>query len=49
MGVSDSDFDKASILISNTSLYKQAGNSIVIPVMEKIFKNLFKQENLENV
>lgn len=49
MGVSDSDFDKASILISNTSLYKQAGNSIVIPVMEKIFKNLFKQEDLENV
>lgn len=44
MGVSDSDFDKASQLNSNTSLYKQSGNSIVIPVLEVIFKNLFKGE-----
>lgn len=41
MGVDDSDFDKASQLVSNTSLYKQAGNSIVVPVLEAIFKNLF--------
>ena len=40
MGVSDSDFDKASKLVSNTSLYKQSGNSIVVPVLEAIFKSL---------
>jgi site-specific DNA-cytosine methylase len=26
--------------MSNTQLYKQAGNSIVVNVLEKIFKNL---------
>ena len=42
MGFSDEDFDKAqSIPMSNTQLYKQAGNSIVVNVLEKIFKNLF--------
>ncbi len=42
MGVSDSDFKKASSLVSNTSLYKQAGNSIVVPVLENIFSKLFE-------
>ena len=28
-------------------LYKQAGNSIAVPVLEEIFKNLFKKELLE--
>lgn len=41
MGVSDSNFDKSSKLISNTSLYKQSGNSIVVPVMTAIFSELF--------
>jgi len=42
MGFSDYDFEKAqSIPMSNTQLYKQAGNSIVVNVLEKIFKNLF--------
>ena len=27
--------------MSNTSLYKQAGNSIVVNVLEQIFSNLF--------
>lgn len=40
MGVSDEDFGKASQLISNTSLYKQSGNSIVVDVLEAIFKKL---------
>lgn len=45
MGFSDEDFEKAqSIPTSNTQLYKQAGNSIVVNVLEKIFKNLFKEE-----
>lgn len=47
MGVSDDDFYKASTLISNTSLYKQSGNSIVVPVLEAIFTSLFKEENID--
>lgn len=41
MGFKDSDYDKAKELNSNSQLYKQAGNSIVVPVLEGIFKNLF--------
>ena len=42
MGFSDEDFEKAAnVPTSNTQLYKQAGNSIVVNVLEKIFKNLF--------
>ncbi len=37
MGVSDEDYEKASQLISNTSLYKQSGNSIVVNVLEAVF------------
>ena len=40
MGFDDSDFEKAEKVNSNTQLYKQAGNSIVVNVLEKIFKNL---------
>lgn len=41
MGCSDNDFDKAQKFVSNTNLYRQSGNSIVIPVLEEIFKELF--------
>lgn len=42
MGFSDQDFTKAQMTgLSNTQLYKQAGNSIVVSVLEEIFKNLF--------
>lgn len=41
MGVNDEDIDKASQLVSNTSLYKQSGNSIVVPVLEGIFQQWF--------
>ena len=42
MGFADEDFEKAqSVPMSNTQLYKQAGNSIVVNVLEKIFKQLF--------
>ena len=42
MGFNDSDFEKAkSAGISNTQLYKQAGNSIVVDVLQYIFRNLF--------
>lgn len=42
MGFDDKDFYKAKNSgISNSQLYKQAGNSIVVNVLMKIFKNLF--------
>ena len=40
MGFDDEDFEKASKVNSNTQLYKQAGNSIVVNVLENILKNL---------
>ena len=41
MGFSDDDFEKSeSVPTSNTQLYKQAGNSIVVNVLEAIFKQL---------
>lgn len=40
MGFDDTSFDKASKVISNTQLYKTAGNSIVVPVLEAILNNL---------
>ena len=43
MGMRDSDIDKIQAAgISNTQQYKLAGNSIVVDVLEAIFKNLFK-------
>ena len=44
MGFTDDDFINASMVNSDTQLYKQAGNSIVVSVLERIFKNLFKEE-----
>ena len=41
MGFSDDDFEKAERVCSNTQLYKQAGNSICVPVLENILKQLF--------
>ena len=40
MGQDDEDFAKAESVCSNTQLYKQAGNSIVVNVLEAIFSNL---------
>lgn len=48
MGFDDSDFEKAEKTNSNTQLYKQAGNSIVVPVVEHIIKALFDCGALEN-
>ena len=41
MGFEDKDFEKASQVNSNTQLYKQAGNSIVVNVLMEILRNLF--------
>lgn len=41
-GFDDEDFDKArGVGTSDTQLYKQAGNSICVPILEHIFKKLF--------
>jgi len=40
MGFDDADFAKAAQVNSNTQLYKQAGNSIVVNVLEGILGNL---------
>lgn len=40
MGFTDEDFDKAKAVNSNTQLYKQAGNSIVVQVLEAIFSQM---------
>ena len=44
MGFSDDDFHKAEEVNSNTQLYKQAGNSIVVDVLEGIFKQLLEEQ-----
>lgn len=44
MGCSDEDFYKAKQFNSDSQLYKQAGNSIVVDVLEGIFYQLFKEE-----
>ena len=41
-GFDDEDFEKASQVNSNTQLYKQAGNSIVVNVLISILKELIK-------
>ena len=44
MGLKDNDIDKIQATgVSNTQQYKMAGNSIVVDVLEAIFKNLFKE------
>lgn len=40
MGFTDEEFEKAAAVNSNTQLYKQAGNSIVVNVLEAIFREL---------
>lgn len=40
MGFDDEDFEKASQVNSDSQLYKQAGNSIVVDVLEAIFKEM---------
>lgn len=40
MGFNDYDFEKVECINSDTQLYKQAGNSIVVNVLEKLLANL---------
>lgn len=46
MGVSDEDFYKMKEAgISDSQLYKMAGNSIVVNVLEGIFTQMFRKDN----
>lgn len=47
MGIDDECFDKAEQVNSNSQLYKQAGNGIVVDVLYYIFKELFKNNIIE--
>ena len=40
MGFDNEDFDKASQVNYNSQLYKQAGNSIIVNVLEAIFRQM---------
>ncbi len=42
IGFTDDDFHKAHLVCSDTQLYKQAGNSIVVNVLEEILKKLVR-------
>ena len=49
MGVSDEDYEKMASVNSNSQLYKQFGNSIVVAVMVAIFEKLnIEQEKEKN-
>jgi len=48
MGFTDNQFYKAAEVNSNSQLYKQAGNSIVVDVLYYLFKNLFIENNKVN-
>ena len=48
MGFDDEDFEKAAKVNSNSQLYKQAGNSICVPVLEAILNNLLLDNNEDN-
>ena len=41
MDFDDEDYDKAAQVVSESQLYKQAGNSIVVNVLTAIFGQLF--------
>ena len=43
MGFDDESFHRAEAVNSNTQLYKQAGNSIVVDVLEHLFRNLLNE------
>lgn len=50
MGFSDDDFDRARDAgTSRTQLYRQAGNSIVVPVLEAIFRGMYIDQTWERV
>ena len=49
MGFDDEDFYKAYKVCSNNQLYKQAGNSIVVEVLEYLFKEIMEVLDVKKV
>lgn len=49
MGFDDESFEKAEAVNSNTQLYKQAGNSIVVNVLQELFKMMLDESGEINV
>lgn len=49
MGFNDEEFSRAEKVNSNTQLYKQAGNSIVVDVLVAIFRNLMEVLDMKKV
>lgn len=50
MGFDDSDYQVlAANGISKTQIYKMAGNSIAVPVLEHLFRQLFQKEQEDRV
>lgn len=47
MGIDDKDFYKARKVNSDSQLYKQAGNAIVVDVLAAIFMQLFRNKEIE--
>ena len=46
--IKDEDFEKAEQVNSNSQLYKQAGNAIVVDVLEAIFSQLFLKNGTDD-
>ena len=42
MGFDDEDYEKQSKVVSSAQIYKQAGNGIVVNVLEAIFRELYE-------
>ena len=49
MGFTDEEFKAAEAVNSNTQLYKQAGNSIVVDVLVGIFRNIIKSLEVKDM
>lgn len=49
MGFTDEEFKAAESVNSNTQLYKQAGNSIVVDVLVRIFRNIIDSLEVEDM
>lgn len=43
MGFENEDYDKASKVCTESQLYRQAGNSIVVNVLEELFRSIFEK------
>ena len=47
MGFTSEDYERAKAVCSETQLYKQAGNSIVVQVLEAIFREMLPKDEVQ--